>query len=369
MRTPPPRGNPVIVPVAIVIVAAIALGAIWLASSNSSTGSSTRATTRAPRSGGTTTTTIPPALVRPFAGQLLIADRGNNRLIVLDPASNVVWQYPSATAPPPPGGFYFPDDGFFADHGRSIITNEEENNTIVRIAYPSGALIWSYGHPRVPGAQPGFLDQPDDAFLLPDGRVTVADAKNCRILFIGPDGTPLSQIGTTRRCVHAPPTGIGYPNGDTPLPNGNVLVSEINGSWVSEYTQDGKLVWTVHLPIAYPSDPQQLGPDLYMVADYARPGGIYEFTREGRIVWQYRVRSGPGMLDHPSLADQLPNGLIGVNDDYRHRVAFIDPATNGIVWQYGQTDHRGATPGLLDTPDGFDLLLPDGSTPLHKATG
>jgi hypothetical protein len=320
-------------------------------------------------------TTTPPASaaaaasVRPFAGRLLIADRGNNRLIVVDSNKRRSWVYPSASMPPPAGGFYFPDDGFFADHGRSIVTNQEENHTIVRIAFPSGALQWSYGQPKVAGSSPGLLNQPDDAFLLKDGTYTVADAKNCRILHISASGKPLSQIGTTGNCVHDPPRSVGYPNGDTPLPNGDLLVSEINGSWVTEYTLAGALVWTVHLPIAYPSDPQQLGPDLYLVADYAKPGGILEFTREGQIVWTYRPTSGAGMLDHPSLAERLPNGLIAVNDDYRHRVAFIDPATNTIVWQYGQTDVPGSAPGLLNIPDGFDLLLPDGSTPLHTPTG
>jgi len=312
-------------------------------------------------------TAAPPAA---FDGRMLIADRGNNRLILVDAAKHVSWVYPSsATAPPPAGGFYFPDDAFFVDHGRSIISNEEENDTIVRIGFPSGQLLWSYGQPRRPSALPGFLNQPDDAYVLPDGRVTVADAKNCRILFISAQGQPLSQIGTTRRCVHDPPRGVGYPNGDTPLANGDVLVSEINGSWVSEYTQDGRLAWTVHLPVVYPSDPQQLGPDLYLIADYTRPGGIVEFTREGQIVWQYRPPAGPGMLDHPSLAERLPNGLIGVNDDYRHRVALIDPRTTAIVWQYGVTDVPGTAPGLLNTPDGFDLLLADGTTPTHPQTG
>jgi len=306
---------------------------------------------------------------RPFGGRLLIADRGNNRLIVIDAAKRVSWVYPSAAMPPPAGGFYFPDDGFFVDHGRSIIANEEENNTIVRIGFPSGAIQWSYGQPRVPGSTPGLLNQPDDAFLLRDGTVVVADAKNCRILHLSAQAKPLSQIGTTGRCVHDPPSGIGYPNGDTPLANGNLLVSEINGSWISEYTLTGSLVWTVHLPIAYPSDPQQLGPDLYLAADYAKPGGIVEFTREGQIVWTYRPTSGNGMLDHPSLADRLPNGLIAVNDDYRHRVAFIDPATKTIVWQYGQTDRPGTGPDQLNIPDGFDLLLSDNSTPLHLPTG
>ena len=75
------------------------------------------------------------------------------------------------------------------------------------------------------------------------------------------------------------------------------------------------------------------------------------------------------MLDHPSLAERLPNGLIGVNDDYRHRVVLIDPATGAIVWQYGQTDQPGTGEDQLNTPDGFDLLLPDNSTPLHPTTG
>jgi hypothetical protein len=61
--------------------------------------------------------------------------------------------------------------------------------------------------------------------------------------------------------------------------------------------------------------------------------------------------------------------LIAVNDDYRHRVAFIDPTTETIVWQYGQTDRPGTGADQLNTPDGFDVLLPDASTPLHTHTG
>lgn len=305
----------------------------------------------------------------PFTGRLLIADRGNDRLLTVDVDKHILWTYPSPTAPAPAGGFYFPDDAFFAENARSIITNQEENNTIIKIAYPSGAVEWTYGRPKVAGSAPGLLNQPDDAYLLPDKRIVVADAKNCRILFISPQGDPISQIGTTGKCVHNPPTGVGYPNGDTPLPNGDILVSEINGSWVTEYTQDGKLVWTVHLPIAYPSDPQQIGPDLYLLADYTTPGGILEFTREGQIVWSYRPTSGPDMLNKPSLAERLPNGLIGVNDDYRHRVAIIDPNTKTIVWQYGVTDQPGTGPGSLNTPDGFDLQLANGMTPQHTGAG
>jgi hypothetical protein len=307
-----------------------------------------------------------------FGEKLLIADRGNNRMLVLDDTGAITWTYPNPPSmPPPPGprGFYFPDDTFFTHHGTAIISNQEENETIVQIGYPSGKLLWSYGHPAQPGASPGYLHEPDDAYLLKSGTVTVADADNCRILFISSSGSVLNQIGTTGSCVHNPPTGVGGPNGDTPLADGNVLISEVHGSWISEYTPSGALVWTAHVAIGYPSDPQQLGPDLYMTADYSNPGGIVEFNKTGQIVYDYHARSGINRLDQPSLAELIPSGVFMVNDDYRDRMAAIDPTTQALVWDYGVPDVPGTKPGYLNTPDGFDLLNPDGSTPTHPTTG
>jgi len=304
-----------------------------------------------------------------FGAKLLIADRGNNRLLLLDSSMHVLWTYPSSASAPDPLSFYFPDDAFFIDKGSAIISNQEQNETIVEIGYPSGKIIWSYGHPKQPGTALGYLHEPDDAYLLKDGQITVADAQNCRVLVLNANGTVADQIGTNGVCVHNPPTSMGSPNGDTPLADGNLLVSEINGSWVTEYTPHGNLVWTVHLPIAYPSDPQQLGPNLYLLADYSTPGQILEFDRSGNILYRYDVASGPGMLDHPSLAELLPSGAIMANDDYRNRMVAFDPHTGALVWQYGVNDQAGTSPGMLNTPDGFDLLLPDGSTPTHPATG
>ena len=304
-----------------------------------------------------------------FGARLLIADRGNNRLLLMDAAMHVVWRYPSPGLPRDPLRFYFPDDAFFTDHGTAIISNQEQNETIIKLAYPSGRIIWSFGHPGHPGTAPGYLNEPDDAYLLKNGQVTVADAQNCRVLVINANRTVAHQIGTDGACVHHPPASMGSPNGDTPLADGNLLISEINGSWVSEYTPAGQLVWTARLPISYPSDPQQLGPDRYLIADYASPGQILEFNRAGTILYRYRAASGPGMLDHPSLAELLPSGVFMTNDDYNDRMVAIDPATGALVWQYGITGKPGTAPGKLNTPDGLDLLLPDGSTPTHPVTG
>jgi len=305
-----------------------------------------------------------------FGDRLLVADRGNDRLLLLDDTDRTVWKYPSRNRPAPPGGFYFPDDAFFIRHGTAIISNQEDNDTIVEIAYPSGHITFKYGHPRIPGAAAGYLHTPDDTYLLRHGNIAVADAANCRVIVLAPRSRRvIHQIGSAARCVHDPPAALGSPNGDTPLADGNLLISEINGSWVDEITASGRVVWDTHLAIGYPSDPQQIGPARYLIADYENPGAVLEFDRRGRIDFRYQPVSGSGALDHPSLVELLPSGAFMINDDYNDRMVAIDPSTRALVWQYGVTGHPGTGTGRLDTPDGFDLLAPRGRTPTHPTTG
>jgi hypothetical protein len=135
-----------------------------------------------------------------------------------------------------------------------------------------------------------------------------------------------------------------------------MLITEITGSWIDAIGPHNKLLWTVQAPVAYPSDAQWLGHGRILLADYSSPGHILIMTKGGRVLWRYGPASGPGALDHPSLALRLPNGLIAVNDDYNDRVVLIDPAKKRIVWQYGITHQAGTADGFLNTPDGMDFL-------------
>jgi N-acetylneuraminic acid mutarotase len=295
-----------------------------------------------------------PAMYRgPLPGDLLIADRGNNRLLLINPAGKILWRYPSR---PGQRRLYFDDDAFFTPGGHAIISNEEDNHAIVQIAYPSGRIVWSYGHPGVPGSGPGYLNTPDDAYRLRNGLVIVSDNRNCRLLEIR-GRRVVRSIGSPASCVHDPPRSLASPNGDTPLPNGNILISEITGAYVDEITMTGRLVHSFHVPVAYPSDPQLTQHGNILLADYSRPGGVVIVDRQtGRLLWSYRPASGPGELDHPSLASMLPNGDIMVVDDYNDRIVIIDPNANRIVWQYGHTAVGGTAPGYLHVPDGFDFV-------------
>ena len=66
------------------------------------------------------------------------------------------------------------------------------------------------------------------------------------------------------------------------------------------------------------------------------------------------------MLKKPSLAEQLPNGLIMANDDYRNRVVVIDPRYDTIVWQYGLTDTAGTARDSLASPTASTSWRPTG---------
>ena len=291
----------------------------------------------------------------PIPGYLLIADRGNNRMLLVDSKKRILWRYPKPGVKPSMP-FRFDDDAFFGPRVDRIISNQEDQHTIQVISFPRGRVLWRYGRVDIPSSRPGFLHTPDDAYLLRNGVVTVADAYDCRVLFISPAHRIVRQYGTSRSCRHDPPRELGPVNGATPLSDGGTLVSEINGSWVDDIAPNGRLRWAVQAPVSYPSDPQLLAPNRILIADYARPGHAVVMTRTGRVLWRYGPALGPGELDHPSLATRIAPGLIAINDDYRQRVVVISMRTKRIVWQYGHTDVAGRRPGYLNTPDGLALL-------------
>jgi hypothetical protein len=345
------RLGALLVVLALVVAIAMAVRALGIGrSGNSSQAQRPTAAQGAHTPAPTATLPPPPA---PFPGYLLIADRGNDRLLLVDGAKHLLWRYPHGKPSYP---FHFDDDSFFSHDYSRIITNEEEQHTLEILSFPKGKVLWHYGHPNVKGSSPGYLNSPDDAYLLRNGIRTVADAYNCRVLFISAAKKIVRQVGTTGVCGHDPPSLLGAPNGDTPYSGGRMLITEITGSWVDAIGRHNKVLWTVQAPVAYPSDAQWLGHGRILLADYSAPGHVLIMTKTGRVLWRYGPAAGPGALDHPSLALNLPNGLIAVNDDYNDRVVLIDPSKNRIVWQYGVDKQPGTGPGLLNTPDGMDFL-------------
>ena len=288
-------------------------------------------------------------------GYVLVADRNNDRLLIVSPQKKIVWRFPRPGDIRRGQSFRDPDDAFFTPGYRGISTNEEFNDQMALISIARRRITWSYGRAGVAGSAPGELSNPDDAYLLPRGRMMVADIRNCRVLVVDRRRRIQRSYGSPSRCYHHPPDSFSSPNGATPLSDGGVLITEIGG-WIDRLDRNGNLVYTVRTPTAYPSDAQLLPGGRLLVAGFDTPGRVDILSRSGAVVWTYGPASGPGSLDRPSLAVRWPNGMIAVTDDWHHRIVVIDPRTKRIVWQYGHFGLASSAPGYLSKPDGLDLL-------------
>lgn len=304
-----------------------------------------------------------PAWSGPLPYPVLIADEKNDRMLEVSPDKQILWQYPASGQANSPLGVSG-DDTFFSPDGQAIVTNDEDGSTILRIGYYTHSVLWHFGVAGQSGNDNQHLYYPDDAYLLPNGNTIVADIRNCRELTIGPSGQVLANWGQPQSgyCRTDLAKGLyGYPNGDTPQPNGDILMSFISGDVIALLSPTGSVLWSTIAPNlygGYVSDAQLLADGNVLVAGYGKPGTVVVFNpHNGQVAWRYYVTSGPGELDHPSLAEMLPNGNVLLNDDRNHRVIVIDPHSNAIVWQYGHTGVSGTGYGYLNQPDGVDLDL------------
>lgn len=290
---------------------------------------------------------------------VLIADRNNGRLLIVDPQGRIRWEFPRPQDLAGHKPFAVPDDAFFAPGGTQILATQEDMFEITLVGFPSHRVLFQYGTPWVHGSGPGYLWNPDDARVLSSGLILSPDIRNCRIILLQIGATAPARVFGGHGCVHAPPFSWGSPNGSFPLSDGNQLVTEINGDWVDELdVATGQVAFSTHPPgVLYPSDTNEVRPGVYLVADYSYPGQLVMFDRRGGLVWRYRP-TGTQALDHPSLALPLPGGYVLCNDDRNDRVIVVDPRTDRIVWQYGVTGVPGTAPGYLANPDGVDVMPP-----------
>lgn len=300
----------------------------------------------------------PPVAAGPFAAGVLVADEGNGRILALSNSGAIMWRFPASPSAIPAGQRFTADDAFLDPNGKSIVANDETHQVIDRIDIATGRITWQYGTYGRPGAGKGQLHTPDDAYPLANGDIVVADINNCRVIEIAPDKSIARQWGVTGVCRHRSGVTFNHPNGDTPLPDGGILITEIGGSRVVRLTAAGKVVFDIHVPVVYPSDAQLDRNGNVVVADYCALGQVVSVTPTGKLVWRYAPTSGPGRLNHTSLATPMPNGLVSINDDFRHRIVVIDPLSGKIVWQYGHTGRPGSKQGFLATPDGHQPLPP-----------
>jgi hypothetical protein len=189
---------------------------------------------------------------KPLPYPIIIADRRNNRLIEVALDKRIIWEFPSPNLKVYRGN----EDVSFSPDGKQLAISEEDNYDVHIVDYEKRALTWTWGTPDTKGRGDILFNFPDDAHILDDGIFLTNDIRNCRVMFIDPKENKVhAEWGTRGKCRHDPPRAFGYPNGATDFENGDILVTEIQGAWLSRITRAGKVLWSVQAPnIHYASD-------------------------------------------------------------------------------------------------------------------
>jgi hypothetical protein len=214
----------------------------------------------------------------------------------------------------------------------------------------AGNIVWQYGQAGVTGSGPNQLNVPVFAIQLPNQDIMIVDQSNERVIEIDKNtkqivfsyGSPTSTL-------------LNNPNSVEQLPNGHLLIADENNNRAIEITRKGQIVWQT--AAAYD------GINLSFVAFASRlPNGdtlitdsgnsrILEVTPDGGTVFQYFTNTAPNSNPNPlpTNAVQLATGEISIADQFNDRAFIIDPSQNN-VFQYGMTNIPGDGPDQLNGP-------------------
>jgi hypothetical protein len=299
------------------------------------------------------------------AGNILIADQFNNRVVELDASQNIVWSFGDGSSTASATSIVAPNDvqrvgryTLIAATGapagsEATCANACVDNRVLLVDR-SGKIVWQYGQAGVTGAGPNQLNSPVSAVYLPTGHVLITDQGNARVIEVDGSGSVVWQYGTTG-VTGAAANQLNNPNSGELLANGNVLIADENNNRVIEVSRDGSIVWSY----GSPTDTTSLNGAAFasrlhngntLISD-ANNNRIVEVTHAGAVAWQFVTSSRAGSVaaPNPTRGIRLRNGRTLISDQNNHQVIEVD-ASGALVFSYGTIGVAGATAGLLNAP-------------------
>jgi hypothetical protein len=335
-------------------------------------------------------------------GDILIADTGNNRVVIASYSNplNELWVYTT--------GLSYPECATTLSNGNILIT-DSNNDRVIEVSYsyqiiewvcdnlnypcyavetPIGNIlisetndhfvfevthdsnkdiVWSYGTSGSSGSGVNYLHNPTSALRLVNGNTLITDRRNDRVIEIISNDYPSydenSIFWSYSDLLSLPNTGVEIDR------NTYTLITDHDNNKIIEVDRYGHVKWRYggtsgsgvnqlnnpHDAIRL-SDGNTLITDtgnnrviLIRTDDYNATPPDYGYT-EDSVLWSY----GCGTAGHnynelfnPFTAVQLSNNNILIADKYNHRVIEVDYNTRDIVWQYGTSGAYGS---------GFDQL-------------
>ncbi len=298
-------------------------------------------------------------------GNVLISDQFNNRVIEVDPAGNIVWQFGKGPHDFTADSIIGVNDAqrvgpltLMAGTGTPPNTIPEcadpmgcPDNRVI-LVNPKGHIVWQYGTFGVTGSGPDQLNTPTQATFLPSGNIFITDQANQRVIEVTRDKNIVWQYGTTGVAGNGADQ-LNSPNSAELLENGHILIADEGNNRAIEVDRAMNIVMTF-----------TAGGTTGAVAFASRlPGGNTLLTDTGNnrvlevdptdaVVWEYdtNLESGSNPNPAPTRAIRLHNGNTIISDQFNQRVIIVDPGKN-IVVTYGNLNVSGY--GTSNTSQGL----------------
>jgi hypothetical protein len=299
-------------------------------------------------------------------GNILITDQFNNRVIEIDPAGNIVWQYGHGPGDIAASAIVGTNDAERVGNltlmaGTGIPPGGTKNckagcaDNRVLLVTQSGAIVWQYGKFGVTGFGPNQLNTPVANVYLPNGHVLISDQGNQRIIEVRrEDNAIVWQYGENGV------SGVGLnqlnsPNSAELLPNGNVLIADESNNRAIEVTHIYGSASTIVATftaggaagaIAFAS---RLPNGNTLLTD-AGNNRIVEVDSTDTVVWDFFTNARPGSNPSPAptRAVRLASGNTLISDQFNDQVIEVNSAKQ-IVASYGTINIPGFSPKIATT--------------------
>lgn len=299
-------------------------------------------------------------------GNILITDQFNNRVIEIDPAGNIVWQFGNGPGDTSANAIVGTNDAervgsFTLMSGTGIPAGATTNckkagcvDNRVILVDQGGNIIWQYGQFGVTGFGPNQLNTPvQNTYLagsgdMLTGSVLITDQGNERIIEVRmADKAIVWQYGENS-VIGNGPNQLNNPNAAELLANGNILISDENNNRAIEvtHTTPSKIIatFTARGTVSGLAFASRLPNGNTLLTD-SNSSRIVEVEPNDKVFWEYftntRPSSNPSPL--PTRAVRLANGNTLISDQFNDQVIEVTP-TKVIVASYGTINVPGYSP-------------------------
>ncbi|MFL5843954.1 MAG: hypothetical protein ACJ762_04605 [Solirubrobacteraceae bacterium] len=293
------------------------------------------------------------------SGRLLVAEAGNRRVQRLQAATYAFDAF--FTTPRLPGLRLSGPGELAVDHAGNVWVADSGNNRVLLVA-PDGTVvgrIGANGGYGGSGSGPGQLNLPLSVAVAPDDTVWVADGNNCRIQHFQPDGTFLQAVGS----CGLKPNEMMFPAGLAVAGDGSVYVADRLAHRISHFDATGQALATWGRRGGNGLSGSGPGQFNFVSSIDTIKGGFVVAdrfnnrieTEDGAGVWQAHLSTlgnALGSVDDPTSVRVDRYGSIVAVDTGNGRLMMWAPdGTPLLSW-----GAKGSAAGQFTAPDGVALL-------------